>query len=48
MERDKKVVESVLKVQEKFGKNAVIKGIDLKENATQIERNTLIGGHNGE
>ena len=48
VERDKKVVESVLKVQEKFGKNAVIKGIDLKENATQIERNTLIGGHNGE
>lgn len=48
VKRDKKLMESVLKLQDKFGKNAVLKGVDLKENATQIERNKLIGGHNGE
>ena len=31
----------------KYGKNAVIKGLNLKEGATGIERNKMIGGHKG-
>ena len=45
--KEKKLVESLLKLQDKYGKNAVLKGMDLQENATMIERNKLIGGHNG-
>lgn len=39
---------AVLKIKEKYGKNAVLKGIDYQEGATMKIRNKLIGGHNGE
>lgn len=45
IEKEKKLVESVFVLQEKYGKNSVLKGLDLKEKATQIERNKTIGGH---
>lgn len=45
IKKEKKLVESVLSLQEKFGKNSVLKGLDLKEKATQRERNETIGGH---
>lgn len=47
VEKEKKLVFSVLGLKEKFGKNAVLKGLDLKDNATQKERNQMVGGHNG-
>lgn len=47
VEKEKNLVRSVLNLKEKFGKNAVLKGLDLKEDATQRERNKMIGGHNG-
>ena len=47
VEKEKNLVRSVLNLKEKFGKNAILKGLDLKENATQRERNKMIGGHNG-
>lgn len=47
VKKEKKLVESLLKLQDKYGKNAVLKAMDLQENATIIERNKLIGGHNG-
>lgn len=47
IKKEKKLVKSVLNLHEKYGKNALIKGIDLKENATQMDRNKMIGGHNG-
>jgi len=43
--REKKLVNSVLDIQDKFGKNAILKGLDLNEKATQRERNQSIGGH---
>jgi len=43
--KEKKLVNSVLDIQDKFGKNAILKGIDLNEKATQRERNNSIGGH---
>lgn len=48
IEKQKKIASSVIKLQDKYGKNAVLKGLDLKEGATQKERNALIGGHNSE
>ena len=39
--------EAILSIKQKFGKNSLIKGTSLKDKATGIERNKLIGGHNG-
>lgn len=36
---------AVLSVKKRFGKNAVVRGIDLLPEATQMERNRQIGGH---
>ena len=37
--------EAVLKLRDKFGKNAVLKGMNLEEGATMKKRNKQIGGH---
>ena len=34
-----------LEIMRKFGKNAILKGTDLEEGATTIDRNSQIGGH---
>ena len=47
IEKEKNVVFSVLQLQDKFGKNAVLRAFDLEENATLKERNNMIGGHDG-
>ena len=47
VEKEKNLVFSVLSIKEKYGKNAVLKGLDLQEDATQKERNNMVGGHNG-
>lgn len=48
VEKEKKTERTVLAIKEKFGKNALLRGMDLQEGATTVERNKLIGGHNGE
>ena len=35
----------MLQIKEKFGKNAILRGMNLKEGATAAERNGQIGGH---
>ena len=45
LEKDKKRQQAVLEIKKRFGKNAVLKGIDLKDAATTRERNFQIGGH---
>ena len=44
--KEKNLTKSIISIHEKFGKNALLKGIDLNQSATQRERNKLIGGHN--
>ncbi len=44
-EKEDKVRKAILAVREKFGKNALIKGMNLEEGATGQLRNNLIGGH---
>lgn len=46
--KEKSLERTVVSIKEKFGKNAVLRGMDLQEGATAKERNKLIGGHNGE
>ena len=45
LQRDRRLQQTVLDLKQKFGKNAVLKGVDLTECATAIERNGQIGGH---
>ena len=47
-EREKRLEGTVLKIKDRFGKNAILRGFDLEEGATARERNKMIGGHNGE
>ena len=44
-EREKNLQREIIKMHRKYGKNAVLRGHDLLEGATQIERNGQIGGH---
>ncbi len=43
--REKKLQEATLLMQEKFGKNAILKGMNLQKKATTRIRNAQIGGH---
>lgn len=44
-EKERKMQETVIGIQKKFGKNAVLKGLSLEEGGTMMERNAQIGGH---
>lgn len=45
LSRERKLQEAMLSVKKKFGKNAILKGMNLQEGATTLERNRQIGGH---
>ena len=47
VEKEKKLEHAVLELKDRFGKNCMLRAIDLEEGATARERNKLIGGHNG-
>ena len=44
-EREKRMQQAVLSIKKKYGKNAILKGMNLEEGATTIDRNEQIGGH---
>ena len=44
-EKERSVEKTILNLKKKFGKNAVIKGLDLDKDGTTINRNKEIGGH---
>ena len=46
LEKEKRMQLAAIKIKEKYGKNAILKGMNLEENGTTIERNRQIGGHN--
>ena len=46
VEKEKKLEHAVLELKDRFGKNCMLRAIDLEEGATARERNKLIGGHN--
>ena len=44
-EREKKVQKALISIKKKHGKNAIVKGMNLEEGATAMERNGQVGGH---
>ena len=48
VEKERKLEEAINSIKSKFGKNSIVKAMNLEENATTLKRNKLIGGHNAE
>lgn len=46
LKKERKIQETILDIKQKYGKNSIMKGTNLQEGATTIERNKSIGGHN--
>ena len=44
-QKEKRMQKAVLDIKNKYGKNAVLKGMNLQEGTTARERNSQIGGH---
>lgn len=47
-EKELQMQKTIISIKKKFGKNSILKGMDLTDKATTKKRNKLIGGHNGE
>ena len=45
LDREKKMQQAMLIIKKKYGKNAILKGMNLEEGATAKDRNEQIGGH---
>lgn len=45
LEKEKNMQQAILKMKDKYGKNAVLRGMNLRDGATTISRNAQIGGH---
>jgi DNA polymerase V len=43
--KERRLQEAIISVKKKYGKNAMLKGMNLMDGATTIERNNQIGGH---
>ena len=44
-QREKAIQQAMLGIKKKYGKNAILKGLNFEEGATSIERNGQVGGH---
>ena len=47
LKKERKMQEAVLNIKKKYGKNAILKGLNFEEGATAMLRNQQIGGHRG-
>jgi DNA polymerase V len=45
LDKERRMQQAVLSIKKRYGKNAILKGSNLSEGATTIERNSQIGGH---
>ena len=45
LEKEQRMQRTVIDIKKKYGKNAIMKGMNLEEGATAKERNRQIGGH---
>lgn len=45
LKRERKMQQAMLDIKKKYGKNAILKGMNLEEGAMTVERNKQIGGH---
>ena len=44
-DKEKRLQQAIIGIRNRMGKNAILKGMDLKEEATTRDRNDQIGGH---
>ena len=44
---EKELQKAMIDIKKRYGKNAILKGMNLQEGGTTIERNGQIGGHKG-
>ena len=44
-EKERALLRTVIELKQRFGKNSIVKGMDLQEGATGMTRNRQIGGH---
>ena len=47
-EKERKKQKAIIEIKKKYGKNAILKGMNYKDKATGRKRNKLVGGHNGD
>jgi len=45
LKKERAIQKATIKIKERYGKNAILKGFNLQEGATTIQRNRQIGGH---
>ena len=45
LEKEHQLQKTMLRIKERYGKNAILKGMNFREGATTIERNSQVGGH---
>ena len=45
LEREDRIQRAVLEIQRRYGKNAILKGMNLEKGARTQERNQQVGGH---
>lgn len=45
LQKERKIQEAQLAIKRKFGKNAILRGLNFEEGATARDRNQQIGGH---
>lgn len=43
--REKQIQKAILQIKKRYGKNAILKGMNFEDGATTIERNGQVGGH---
>ncbi|MBQ8372619.1 MAG: DNA repair protein [Clostridia bacterium] len=47
LEKEHSLLNAVVNIKERFGKNAILKGVSFEKKATTRARNLMVGGHNG-
>ena len=45
LEKEKQMQTAIIDIKKRYGKNAILKGMNLEEGATAKDRNSQIGGH---
>ena len=45
LDRERRMQDALLRIRDRYGKNSIVKGLNMRESATAMERNKQIGGH---
>jgi len=45
--KEREFQKAIIDIKKKYGKNAILKGMNFEDGATTIDRNSQVGGHKG-